>query len=106
MSLAEIQTLNAGQVIMTPLSPLVFLQRCWVWTIDLLDFRVNPYDLRSSLAQAGAQAGEAADLFHRGRHEVGQQGHCDPLKTHHVVVSPVVAVHIFAHVRLHLCVCK
>lgn len=42
--------------------------------------RVNPCDLRGGLAGARAHAGEAADLFHRGRDEVGQQGHCDPWK--------------------------
>lgn len=42
--------------------------------------RVNPYDLRIGLTQARAQAGEATDVFHRGRDEEGQQGHCDPLQ--------------------------
>lgn len=38
---------------------------------------VNLCDLRSGLAQARAPAGEAADLFHRGKDEVGWQGHSD-----------------------------
>lgn len=46
--------------------------------VDYRFSRVNPCDLRSGLTLVGAQAGEAADLFHRGRDEVERQGHCDP----------------------------
>lgn len=48
--------------------------------VDYRFVRVNPCDLRSGQAQTRARAGETADLFHRGRDEVGQQGHCDPWK--------------------------
>lgn len=58
--------------------------------------RVNPCDLRSGLAGGRARGGEAADLFHRGRDEVGQQGQCDPWgkKTVHCVVTVMVGVHM------------
>ena len=46
--------------------------------VDYRFVRVNPCDLRSGLAQTRARSEEAAHLFHRGRDEVGQQGHCDP----------------------------
>lgn len=48
--------------------------------VDYRFVRVNPCDLRNALAQTRALEGEAADLFHRRRDEVGKQGHCDPWK--------------------------
>ncbi len=72
---------------------------CVPAALQSVDYRfagVNPCDLRSGLAQARAQAGEAADLFHKGMDEVGQQGHCDPWKkTFHAVVTVVVGVYMF-----------
>ncbi len=76
---------------MTPLC-FVSLQPCRVWTIDL------PELIPVISEVAGAQAGEAADLFHRGRDEVGQQGHCDTRKNFHAVVTVMVGVRVFVYV--------